>query len=224
MNSRILKGLGRTFLPYLIPIVCYLAGSRLQLNGRDFAFIVLTLNYGGMSFGYSFGSKVLAAQSSKLPPEPEDPTDRMLRTVMTVLLFAVLFFIAGLSYDPEAKAGQAAYVGILLYLLSMMVRSKALRLEPYLDPMEPIDINRIWPLKASGVYAVVRHPAQAAMLLYVIAAMTVFANVRCAIVGAVVIVLIFIRTAREDRYLTERLTDYDQYKEQVTKRLVPYIW
>ena len=57
MNSRMLKGRGRTFLPYLIPIVCYLAGSRLQLNGRDFAFIVLTLNYGGMSFGYSFGPK-----------------------------------------------------------------------------------------------------------------------------------------------------------------------
>ncbi len=224
MKSRILKGLGRTFLPYIIPIVCYLAGSQLKLNGAAFAFIVLTLNYGGMSFGYSFGSKVMAAQSTTLPPEPEDPTDRLLRNVTTILLFGVLFFVAGLQCEPGARADKMAYIGILLYLLSMMIRCKSLRLVPYLDPMEPIDINRIAPMKAYGVYERIRHPAQAAMILYAIAAMSVFANVPCIIVCAAVIVLTFIRTVREDRYLTERLAGYDEYKAQVTKRLLPHIW
>ena len=75
-----------------------------------------------------------------------------------------------------------------------------------------------------GPYQFVRHPGYLGLLLYnallpvVLTSAWGFAGV-----GFFLIVL-FWRTAREDKYLWEHLSGYDEFTKQTPWRLIPGVW
>lgn len=247
-----MKGTFKLFLKglsfYVIAVCCYLLGSRGGFSTRDFGFLGLTLVYGGLTLSYGFGSKMLvqtavtqaheeadeelAKKRKKYPGAVDHSTqlpgapswDKPLRILYYVLMFGVLYFAAGMSYQEDAKPDRLFYVGLIVIFLSIMVRSQSLRAQPFLDPMESLDPEYILPMQAKGVYGAVRHPAQAAALLLALGSMCAAYSVPVLITGAAVIIVTLIRTEKEDRFLHNTIPGYARYEKEVQKKALPHLF
>jgi protein-S-isoprenylcysteine O-methyltransferase Ste14 len=75
-----------------------------------------------------------------------------------------------------------------------------------------------------GPYRYVRHPAYAGAILYELAVPVLLASWPAMIASGVSILLLIIRTAREDLTLQAELAGYPDYARRVRYRLVPGIW
>jgi len=76
----------------------------------------------------------------------------------------------------------------------------------------------------TGPYRLVRHPAYLGAIAYELAAPIALASWRALAISAVTAALLVLRTALEDRLLTERLAGYADYARRVRARLVPGVW
>jgi protein-S-isoprenylcysteine O-methyltransferase Ste14 len=76
----------------------------------------------------------------------------------------------------------------------------------------------------SGPYALVRHPGYLGSVLFDLAAPLILNSWWSFLPAGLTIVLIFIRTALEDRTLREELPGYADYAAVVRYRLIPCIW
>jgi protein-S-isoprenylcysteine O-methyltransferase Ste14 len=77
---------------------------------------------------------------------------------------------------------------------------------------------------ASGPYQVVRHPMYAGaglMLIFSPPALGSWAALPCAVL---LILVVVIRLLEEEKYLVANLSGYEEYRQHVRYRLVPFIW
>ena len=114
---------------------------------------------------------------------------------------ALLLTIAGYSIVAWATASNAFF--------SMAVR---------------IQKERGHTVATGGPYRFVRHPGNAGMILQFLGSPIVLGSWWAGLIGLACALLIFLRTALEDRALGEELTGYKEYAAQVRYRLVPGIW
>lgn len=75
-----------------------------------------------------------------------------------------------------------------------------------------------------GPYAFVRHPGYADGILAYIAWPLTLGSVFAIIPTLIIIVLVVIRTGREDQFLDEKLDGYKMYAKKVRYRLLPWVW
>jgi protein-S-isoprenylcysteine O-methyltransferase Ste14 len=79
-------------------------------------------------------------------------------------------------------------------------------------------------LRATGPYALVRHPMYGGGILIALGWSTVFATV---IGGALTVALagfLDLKARREEEWLVERLDGYDAYRERTPCKLVPFVY
>lgn len=144
--------------------------------------------------------------------------------VAQLLMFVAAYFIPGRfgrpasldALDTATAAGIALLAaGFLLFVIA------ALSLGPALTPFpRPNDAGV---LRTGGVYAIVRHPIYAGILLAAIG----WSLTHHSVAGLGFDVLLFVffdrKSAREERWLVERYPDYDSYRQRVRK-LIPWIY
>lgn len=76
----------------------------------------------------------------------------------------------------------------------------------------------------TGLYSFVRHPAYLGMIIQTIGFPLVFASPWSIIPATAIILLVIIRTKKEDEALRAELTGYTEYCQQTPFRLIPNIW
>lgn len=76
----------------------------------------------------------------------------------------------------------------------------------------------------TGPYKIVRHPGYLGMLLASIALALALGSIVACIPLIIMILLIIIRTYYEDITLQKELIGYPEYCNEVTHRLIPFIW
>ncbi len=80
------------------------------------------------------------------------------------------------------------------------------------------------PLVENGPYRVVRHPIYAFACLKTFGTMLVFPMWWNALAGLAMIILYVLKLQYEESILIERLPGYEEYRQRVRYRLVPYVW
>lgn len=136
----------------------------------------------------------------------------------------LLFLVPGLDYRlgwsevPPAVvvAADAIYLlGYGLFMLTLRENSYASRIVEVVDGQALID---------SGPYTVIRHPMYAAIIImYVIAPLALGSY--WALLGALPFPFMLVYRIRdEERLLARELNGYEDYRQRVRFRLVPYIW
>ena len=152
--------------------------------------------------------------------------DKTLMIIYTVMLF-VLFAVAGLDagrfgWSVMPIALQVA--GFAALALAMAVTYWAMATNPFLSTVVRIQDDRGHYVVTSGPYRYVRHPMYAMMFLMWPGIALELGSWWALIPAVVIVIVIVIRTALEDRTLQAGLPGYTAYAQRVRYRLMPGVW
>lgn len=140
------------------------------------------------------------------------------------LMFLAGFIVAGLNYRfswhilPFGVSIGAAVVFLIAYLLY----AEVLRENTYLS--RTIEVQEGQKVIDTGLYGIVRHPMYSVTLLLFLAMPLVLGSLISFAIFLLYPFIIAVRIKGEERFLTEELEGYEEYKEKVRHRLIPFIW
>ncbi len=115
-------------------------------------------------------------------------------------------------------------LGALGIMLSFYGWYLTYRENAYLYPVVKIQEERGQRVVMTGPYRYVRHPMYACSLLFFPATALLLGSWLGLLFSLVLIAMIILRTALEDRFLRSGLAGYARYAETVKYRLIPRVW
>lgn len=152
--------------------------------------------------------------------------DRLVTGIMVPLALAVVL-LGGLDqrYGWSPPFAPWIQVGALgLVVLGDLIFLWAMAENKFFSPMVCIQTERGHYAVTGGPYRYVRHPGYVGWYIIMIGLAVALGSLWGFIPGAIVMALMVVRTALEDRTLRNELTGYKEYAERVRYRLVPGIW
>jgi protein-S-isoprenylcysteine O-methyltransferase Ste14 len=144
-----------------------------------------------------------------------------------LFLIVVLPVIAGLDVVRlrwSALPFWTTYPGIALFAVSFVLIIWTLAMNPHAESSVRIQNDRGHSVISSGPYRFVRHPMYVGLILLHVSMSLILGSVGTLNVAAVIAVLLFWRTAFEDRTLRRELPGYEDYTSITRYRLMPGIW
>ena len=140
------------------------------------------------------------------------------------LMFIAGFVVAGLDFRfgwsqmPKAVTVAAA----VLFLLAYLLYAEVMRENAYLS--RTIQVEEGQTVESTGLYGIVRHPMYMATLLLFLVMPLVLGSWWALIPFAFYPAIIISRLKDEEELLTRELAGYEEYKEKVKYRIIPFIW
>lgn len=117
-----------------------------------------------------------------------------------------------------------AILGFVLALIGAPLGVWAAISNPYYEAVVRIQRDRNHKVITTGPYRIVRHPGYVSAVLWSIATPLIIGSVFGLIPSGVIVMLLIVRTALEDRMLQNELEGYSEYARNVKYRLLPLIW
>jgi protein-S-isoprenylcysteine O-methyltransferase Ste14 len=115
----------------------------------------------------------------------------------------------------------AAFAGMFS---ALVVVFWIMRANTFLSRFAEIQKDRGHRVITEGPYRHIRHPMYAAIIILIISIPLLLGSLWSLIPGGMMIILIIIRTALEDRMLQAELDGYRSYADKVRYRLLPGLW
>ena len=115
-------------------------------------------------------------------------------------------------------------LGALVIMLSLYGMYLTYRENAYLYPGVKLQEERGQRVVTTGPYRYVRHPMYSCSLIFFPATALLLGSWLGLLLPLVLIALIILRTALEDRFLRSGLAGYTKYAETVKYRLIPRVW
>lgn len=140
------------------------------------------------------------------------------------LMFIAAFVVAGLNYRfgwismPRA----VVWIGVVIFLLAYCLFGEVLRENRYLS--RTVEVREGQTVVDTGLYGIVRHPMYTATVLLFLSMPLVLNSLISFIIMLVYIPIIVKRIKNEEEVLGKELRGYDEYKQKVKYRLIPFIW
>jgi protein-S-isoprenylcysteine O-methyltransferase Ste14 len=117
-----------------------------------------------------------------------------------------------------------AYLGAVLYFLSMTLVGWVLSMNPYAETSVRVQTDRGQTVVTSGPYKVVRHPMYVGAILMYAAQALVLGSLWALALAGLIAILMIVRTALEDRMLRRELPGYAEFASHTRYRLLPGLW
>ena len=221
----------RTFLQALtIPAWWSIAlfGSAGHLTWKR-GWICTVLYLGAMHISRAVLKKVspsLLQNREKTIREDTKPFDKIFLRSFLILII-VLPVIAGFDvvrFRWSALPFWTTYPGIALFAASAVLIACTLAMNPHAESSVRIQNDRSHSVISSGPYRFVRHPMYVGLILLHVAMSLILGSAGTLGVSAVIALLLFWRTAFEDRTLRRELPGYEDYTSITRYRLMPGIW
>lgn len=140
------------------------------------------------------------------------------------LMFIAAFVVAGLNYRfgwismPRA----VVWIGVVIFLLAYCLFGEVLRENRYLS--RTVEVREGQTVVDTGLYGIVRHPMYTATVLLFLSMPLALNSLISFIIMLVYIPIIVKRIKNEEEVLGKELRGYDEYKQKVKYRLIPFIW
>ena len=154
----------------------------------------------------------------------EKERDQNIVVKLSGLMFIVGFVLAGLDFRfgwvklPITVNIVASVVFVIAYLLY----AEVLRENTYLS--RTIKVVEGQKVISTGLYGIVRHPMYFATILLFLAMPLVLGSIVSFIVFLVYPFIIAARIKNEEKVLSHELEGYEEYKQKVKYRMIPFIW
>ncbi len=163
-------------------------------------------------------------------PQADDANARGDRPLLLLMFIGYVAWFIVMPLDAQRYRWTASFpIGLQLLGLVLLVAAawfllRAFRDNPFLSGVVRVQDDRGHHVVSTGVYAVVRHPMYAGMVLMAVGgALLLGSSVGLLAAGYIAIVLA-VRCLREERVLAGQLDGYAAYQSQVRARLIPYVW
>ena len=154
--------------------------------------------------------------------EKQKDQDRVIK--LSGLMFLLGFVLAGLGYRLGwyMLPSVVSWIGAGLFLLAYVLYAEVLRENTYLS--RTIEVQEGQKVVQTGLYGIVRHPMYSVTLLLFLSMPLILGSVYALCVFLMYPFLICKRIKGEEAFLTQELEGYEEYREKVKYRLIPYIW
>ena len=169
---------------------------------------------------------LLVERGKYLDHQNPEPFDKLLSPLLAVA-GALMPIAAGLDmrFGPSASFGMVVkVVSLVVMVVGFALGSYALIANRFFSGMVRIQSDRGQHVVTGGPYRWVRHPGYAGALLSYLAAPFLLDSWWTMVPVFLSFVILFIRTALEDRTLQEKLAGYKDYAQDVRYRLIPGVW
>jgi protein-S-isoprenylcysteine O-methyltransferase Ste14 len=161
------------------------------------------------------------------PPADAKQWDKPLAGLVALGGPIALILLSGLDRRYHWSPPTPAWLqgsGLVLGLAGGMFANWAVAANRFFSALVRIQRDRGHRVIDTGPYRIVRHPGYAGSIVYMLG-MAVALGSRAAIAATVLIVLVLaVRTAMEDRTLRAELDGYADYAHRVRYRLIPGLW
>ena len=154
----------------------------------------------------------------------EKETEQKEVILFSGIMFLAAFLLAGLSFRfgwlmlPFPVSIFAA----ILFLAAYALYAEVLRENTYLS--RTIEVQENQKVIDTGLYGIVRHPMYMATVFLFLAMPLVLGSVISFVIMLCYIPIIVKRIRNEEQVLAEGLEGYEEYREKVKYRLIPFIW
>ena len=140
------------------------------------------------------------------------------------MMFVSGFIVAGLDFRFGWLPIPAwiPYAAVAVFLLGYILFAEVLRENTYLS--RTVEVQAGQTVIDTGLYGIVRHPMYTATLLLFLAMPLILGSAIACVPFLAYPFIIAARIKDEETLLTKELSGYDEYKQRVRYRLLPFIW
>ncbi len=140
------------------------------------------------------------------------------------LMFVVGFVVAGLDFrfGWSAVPTWVTIAASVLFLIAYGLYAEVMRENAYLS--RTIQVEQGQKVVDTGLYGIVRHPMYAVTVLLFLMMPLVLGSWYALIAFAAYPAVIVVRLKDEEALLTRELPGYEEYKQTVKYRLIPFVW
>ena len=140
------------------------------------------------------------------------------------ILFVASFILAGLDFrfGWSSLPHWVVWTSSIVFLLSYGMYAEVMRENEWLS--RSIEVMEGQKVVSTGLYGIVRHPMYTATIGMFLAMPLVMGSWWAFLVMVPYVVAIVTRIKDEEILLTKELEGYQEYKEKVRWKLIPYIW
>lgn len=218
--------LARMLSERTIGLVLFLLGSGWVLGSRGMLwFAAYFAAIGTVAWLYHKAPETMAARLAIAKTKDVTPVwDKVLLAVFWLLAYFVVYWVAGKTCDSALPIDALTVAGVIIYLLSSALTAWALFENRYAEAVSRVQQERGQHVCNTGPYAYIRHPMYSAIVMWCVAVPMVFPSAWVILVSGLVLVVIVVRTALEDKMLSNGLPGYSEYQNSVRWRLFPFVW
>jgi protein-S-isoprenylcysteine O-methyltransferase Ste14 len=127
------------------------------------------------------------------------------------------------GWSPESPLW-IKIVGTLLSVLAFIILFSALKENTFAAPVVKLQKERGQRVISTGLYGIVRHPMYLGGTLLFIGGPLLLGSVFGLAIGLQLIILIAVRSVREEEMLRQELDGYNEYMKEVKWRLIPFVF
>lgn len=140
------------------------------------------------------------------------------------IMFIAAFIIAGLGFrfNWYVLPQYISVIGAILFIIAYILYAEVLRENTYLS--RTIEVKENQKVIDTGLYSVVRHPMYSVTLILFLSMPIVLGSVYSFIILLAYPFIISMRIKHEEKFLEDNLKGYNEYKQKVKYRLLPFIW
>ena len=169
---------------------------------------------------------ILRERAQSMEHKDTKPFDKVAVSLLTLLMLAQQI-VAGLDgrFLWSSRLGAGVNIAALaLVIVGYAFASWALVENAFFSGTVRIQTERGHNVVSTGPYRLVRHPGYAGSVLSYVAIPLVLDSMWTFVPCALLIALMVVRTALEDRTLQKELPGYEEYARVTRWRLVPGVW
>jgi len=168
----------------------------------------------------------LMAERARWRRKDAKPFDKIF---MAVYLPLVLLQPAVAGFDAvrfrwSAMPFAFVYVGAVLFIVSSVLLTWAMVVNPYAETSVRIQHDRGHQVITSGPYHFVRHPMYVGIVVMSLANPLIWGSVWTLAMSGFLVLLFIWRTALEDQTLRRELPGYEEFAARTRYRLLPGVW
>ena len=143
---------------------------------------------------------------------------------LSALMFLASFILAGLDfrYGWTSLPSWMVWAATGVLLLSYLMYAEVMRENAYLS--RTIEVQDNQKVIDTGLYGIVRHPMYSATVFLFLSMPLILGSMMSFVVMLVYIPIINARIKNEEKVLSEGLPGYQEYKQKVRSKVIPFIW
>lgn len=154
----------------------------------------------------------------------EKESKQKIVVALSGLIFLAAFILAGLDfrYGWTEIPDWAVWASTAVLLLSYAMYAEVMRENAYLS--RTIEVQEGQKVIDTGLYGIVRHPMYSATIFLFLSMPLVLGSLLSFAVMLAYVPVIALRISNEEKVLSQNLKGYEEYRQKVRSKVIPFIW
>ena len=216
--------LGFAFLMLVLALALFVSAGSLgfwqaQVYLADFAVCTILVTI----YLFKYDRELLEGRVKAGPVAENQKVQQIIQSLAS-LFFIALFIIPGLDFrfgwsnvSPILSLIADGFVALGFYIVFLVFRENSFS-------RATIEVSAEQKVITSGPYSMVRHPMYAGASILLVFTPIALGSWVAAPFAIPIILVVVVRLLDEERFLSANLSGYEEYRQKVRCRLIPFIW